>query len=387
MDNDLSRRRLVMGMVGFPTLASTGLLMGCDSIASTIKIGAAQPLSGPLAPLGEDMLNGVKMAVDDLNKEGFRIKGKPVTLEVVSVDDKASADVGKTVAQELVNAGVSVVIGHLNSGVSIAAAPIYAAANIPQLSVCSNPKYNQLDLPTTFRIVANDVLQARAIGAFAIEQIHGRKFAVLDDGSTYGKGLANGAIEQLKKGKQEVQFALSLDDKKTDFSDIVPKIKSAGIDCLICILNDYQMQPLVDELVKSNYTELSILGADLLKTPLLLESSNKIKRIYATSNILEPQEFPAGRAWLERYQSIYKKAPAYGGHYSYDAVFVIAAAFRRAGSTDPQKLLPLLHKVDAFAPVTGSMKWTETGEQRYGVVGVYKATGSHWEPLMRSDAW
>ena len=113
------------------------------------------------------MHNGVKLAVDELNKQGFKIKGKPVTLEVVAVDDRANADTGKQVAQQLVDAGVVAVIGHLNSGVSIAAAPLYAEKNIAQLAISTNPKYTELGHATTFRLVANDTLQAKAIGSFA----------------------------------------------------------------------------------------------------------------------------------------------------------------------------------------------------------------------------
>ena len=71
-------------------LASTGtLLQGCDSAPSTIKIGVAQPLTGGLAALGQDLLNGVNLAVEELNREGVRVKGKAVRFEVIAVDDRA----------------------------------------------------------------------------------------------------------------------------------------------------------------------------------------------------------------------------------------------------------------------------------------------------------
>lgn len=75
-----------------------------------------------MGPLGQDLLNGVNLAVKELNRDGFMVDGKRVQLEVVSVDDKADAATGKqAVAQQLVDAGVVAVIGHPNSGVSIEA--------------------------------------------------------------------------------------------------------------------------------------------------------------------------------------------------------------------------------------------------------------------------
>ena len=75
-------------------LLALAALAGCDNTPSVVRIGVAQPMSGPLAALGQDMHNGVKLAVDELNKGGFKIKGKPVTLEIVAVDDRASVDTG-----------------------------------------------------------------------------------------------------------------------------------------------------------------------------------------------------------------------------------------------------------------------------------------------------
>ena len=105
MTTSLKRRHFTAGLALVP-LAASGLLVGCSNIPDTIKIGVAQPLSGPLAALGQDLLNGVNLAVSELNKNNFSIDGKRVTLEVVAVDDRADSATGKTVAQQLVDAGV-----------------------------------------------------------------------------------------------------------------------------------------------------------------------------------------------------------------------------------------------------------------------------------------
>ena len=160
----------VLSLATWTGLACALLLQGCDSPPATMKIGVAQPLTGNLAPLGQDLLNGVTLAVEEINKEGFKVNGHAVTLEIVAVDDRANADTGKEVARQLVDAGVVAVIGDLNSGVSIAAAPIYAAKSIAQMAISTNPKFTALGLPTTFRLVANDTMQAKAIGSYSASQ-------------------------------------------------------------------------------------------------------------------------------------------------------------------------------------------------------------------------
>lgn len=362
-------------------------LAGCDRPPDSIKIGVAQPLSGNLAPLGQDLLNGVKLAVAEINKEGLRIKGKVVPVEIVALDDKADAAVGKTVAQQLVDAGVVAVIGHLNSGVSIAAAPIYAEKGIAQLAISTNPKFTQMGLDTTFRLVANDTLQAKAIGSFAANQLSATRFAVVDDGTTYGKGLGDGATEQLKLAKKEILIRQSFDNKTLVFDELVAKLKQSDVEVLVTTLNDFQMLPLIEGLKKVGYTKISILSGDTLKTTAMLKASDVLKGLYTASPILDAQEFSAGRVFLSKYQSAYQIAPAYGGHYTYDAMYVLAEAIRQANSANPKKITETLRKIDGYAPVTGSMRWDETGEQRYGAVGMYSARKGAWELQMRSDRW
>src|SRR3989344_3034245 len=341
MNKHIDRRRISAGLA-LTTVAVSALLVltGCSKVPDTIKIGVAQPLSGPLGALGQDLLNGVNLAVAELNKGGYTVDGKRVTLEVVSVDDKADAATGKTVAQQLVDSGVVAVIGHLNSGVSIETAPIYAAKDIAQIAISTNPKFTQLGFPTTFRMVANDTLQARAIGSFAATQLGAARYAALDDGTPYGKGLADGAAEQLKAEKKEVVVRKSFDDKTVAFDELAGELK-AGM----------------------------------------------VEGVYATSPVLEAKEFTTGKPFLEKYIEAYKKPPAYGGHYSYDSTYVLSAAIQKAKSADPKAITKAMHSINGYAPVIGTMTWDDKGEQRYGAVGVYELRSGSWELRMRSDRW
>lgn len=380
-------RRSTLRLLSASAVASSGLLAGCDSTPAVIKIGVAQPLSGNLAALGQDLLNGVNLAAEEINKEGYKVNGKTVTFEIVAVDDKANAETGKAVAQQLVDAGVVAVIGHLNSGVSIAAAPIYAGRNIAQLAISTNPKFTQLGLDTTFRLVANDTLQAKAIGSYSASQIAGTRYALQDDSTTYGKELAEGAEVQLKLAKKEIVLKQSFDDKTVDFDAFAAKLKAENVQVLVTTVSDFQVVALIEALKKIDYTGITILGADTAKTPDMLKGGGGMKGLFVTSPILEAREFTAGAAFLDKYRAKFKKDPAYAGHYTYDAMHVLAAAIRRAESSKAADITAMLKKLDGYAPVTGSMKWDDKGEQRYGVIGVYSGKGGLWESQMRSDNW
>ena len=386
MTQDLNRRQFSAGLALAPFVAG-GLLAGCNRMPDLFRIGVAQPLSGPIAALGQDLLNGVTLAVRELNEAGFSVDGKRIALEIVSVDDKSDAAVGKQVAQQLVDGGIVAVIGHLNSGVSIAAAPIYAGKGIAQIAISTNPKYTELGFPTTLRMVANDTLQAAALATFSAEQLGGKRYAALDDGTPYGKDLAAGAIKRLEEVKKSVVVRQSYDDKTVAFDELAAKLKAENVDVIVSALNDFQVLALLQSLKKINYTSVRLLGSDTAKTTDMQKGAGIIDGIYATSPILEAKEFTAGPQFLEKYGKAFGKPPAYGGHYTYDSMYVLSQALQLAKSAKPEDITSALHKINGYAPVSGTMKWDDIGEQRYAAVGVYELRRGNWELRMRSDRW
>ena len=96
-----------------------------------VRIGHVAPLTGGIAHLGKDNENGARLAVDEANEAKVQIGGQAVRFTLVAEDDQADPKVGTTVAQKLVDAKVVGVGGHLNSGTSIPASPIYNQAGIP----------------------------------------------------------------------------------------------------------------------------------------------------------------------------------------------------------------------------------------------------------------
>lgn len=372
--------------LGLMVLLGLAALAGCQpGVPDTVKIGVAQPLSGPLKELGQDMVDGTQMAIDDINKEGLKIDGKLVKLELVKADDKADAKAGEAAAKQLIEAGVVAVIGHLNSGVSMAAAPIYAEKSIPQLAISTKPEYTQMGHATTLRLVASDALQSKAMGSIANGLPGEHVYAVVDDNTPYGKGLVEAAAAQLK-GKT-IGVRASLDDKTTDFSALIPQLKEKKVSVFLTTLADFQIVALADQLVAAGLKSMQIVGSDTIKTEGMLKVNPQIGTIYATSPIIGASEFTGGKPFLEKFRSRFKHEPIYAAHYAYDAVYVLSAAIKQAKSVEGAKLVPALKSVDALAPVTSTMRFGADGEQRYGSVSVYQLNRGQWFLLTRSDVW
>lgn len=306
--------------------------------------------------------------------------------QIVAVDDQSNGGVGEQVARHLVEQGVVAVIGHLNSGVSIRAAPIYAAKNIPQLAISTQPKYTQLGFPTTFRLVASDTIQARAMGSYAATMLSASAYAVVDDDSSYGKALANLAQESLKAKGRTVSMRRSLDDKTTEFGVLIKELKASPVEVIVTTLSDFQVIALVKQLADAGLNNIKIVGGDLIKTDKLLAHKLPLE-VFATSPVLEPMEFYRGKKFVDAFSAAYGNAPVYGSHYSYDAMYLLSGAMQRTNSIDGKVLTQKLRDLDFMAPVTNVMKFGPDGEQLYGSVGVYRPREGRWEPLINSDRW
>ncbi len=365
------------------------LVGGCNRAPDAVKIGVGQPLSGGSMREGQDLLNGAQLAVEEINAAGgLRLGSNRVRLELVAQDDKSNAEGGVAAAKALVDADVTVAIGHLSSGISIAAAPIYAKAGIPQLAISTKASYTQLNLPTTLRLVANDDLQARAMAEYSANLPGAQKFAVVDDASAYGRGLGDAAAAGLATRGKSVLLRQSLDRTTVDFTKTVAEIGKAGVDVVVVVLNDFQVRALVEQLAKAGLTQLRILGGDGIKTDQLYPVVRMVRAIYSTSPILEPREFSTnGALFLSRFRARFKSEPVYAAHYTYDAVYLVADAMTRNGNAEKGALLDRLKSFDGNAPVTGHMRFGADGEQRYGAIAVYELRPDQWAPLMSSDRW
>lgn len=370
-----------------PLIVGSPALTGCDTWPREIKIGVAQPLSGPLAEQGNDMLNGAKLAAQEINASQLKVRGRPLVFRILQADDQAREEVGVQAAHMLVKAGVVAVIGHLNSGVSMAAAPVYASQSVPQLAISTKPEYTQMGLATTFRLVANDVLQAQALASFVARLPQRQNYALVDDGTAYGKSLADNVQAELTRRQQKPRLRQSLDDTRIDFRALIVAMINANVDTLVTTLADFQVQALIDQTPETYRPQLTIVGSDNIKTRSLPSGVRGLRDLYATSAVVEAREFPAGKAFLSRFHSEFGSDPVDGAHYAYDAVYVLQAAISRSGSLDGATLTQTLKRIDANAPVTQNLRFTETGEQRYGTISVYKARDGIWDAVERGDVW
>jgi branched-chain amino acid transport system substrate-binding protein len=155
--------------------------------APPLKLGVIGPFTGPSSDFGVQMLQGVQLAVEEINAVGGYL-GRH--LELVVKDDQANPDIGLKGAQELVAAGVSATIGFCNTGVAQKALETFQTAKLPLIIPCSTgtPLTAKYPAPESyiFRTSARDAIQAPFVVDYIVKQGWTR-VAIFADTTGYGE--------------------------------------------------------------------------------------------------------------------------------------------------------------------------------------------------------
>jgi branched-chain amino acid transport system substrate-binding protein len=162
-----------------------------------LRIGLIGPFTGASADFGLPMLNGAKLAVDEINSAGGYL-GRP--LELVIKDDTATPDVGLERSKELVNDGVSATIGFCNTGVALKSLEVFQTAKVPLIVPCATGSPITAKYPAVesyiFRTSARDAIQA----PFMVDDIVSRgwsKVAIFADTTGYGEAGLQDVVKAL----------------------------------------------------------------------------------------------------------------------------------------------------------------------------------------------
>ncbi len=368
------------------SLFVAGTLSGCGKKAETegdvtvIKIGSVSPLTGPQAHIGKDNENGARLAVDEINAQGLTLGGKKIKLELLGEDDQADPKTATIVAQKLVDQGVKAVIGHLNSGTTIPASKYYHDAGIPQISPSATAvAYTAQGYKTAYRVMANDEQQGKALGQYAATKMGAKRIAVVDDRTAYGQGLADEFEKAAKAAGAEIVAREFTNDRATDFTAILTSIKGKTPDLVFFGGMDPQGGPMAQQMKRLGL-KATLLGGDGLQNVNFIKLAGAdAEGVTAYSPGLPLEAMPGGPAFKQKFESKYGVIQVYAP-YAYDAVQVLAAAMKKADSTEPAKLLAALPATD-IQGVTGQVRFDAKGDTLGGAVTLYVVKNGKWEVL------
>jgi len=344
---------------------------GIASADETVKIGHVAPLTGGIAHLGKDNENGARLAIEEINKKGLVIGGQKITLELDPQDDAGDPRQATQVAQKLVDDKVVAVVGHLNSGTTIPASKIYSDAGITQISPsATNPAYTQQGFKTAYRVVATDAEQGPALATYASQTLKAKKVAVVDDSTAYGQGLADEFAKKAKALGMTVVSRDATNDKAVDFRAILTKIKSERPDVIMYGGMDATGGPFANQ-ARQLAISAKILAGDGVCTEKLSDlAGDATQNIVCSQAGMALEKMPGGAAFAKRYQARFGQPIQIYAPFTYDAVYIIVDAMKRANSTDKAKILAEMPSTD-YKGVLGTTQFTSNGDVKNPVISLY----------------
>ena len=339
-----------------------------------VKIGHVAPMSGAQAHYGKDNENGVRMAIEDLNKQGVTIGGKKVKFEIQAEDDAADPKQGTAAAQKLCDAKVAGVVGHLNSGTTIPASKVYNDCGIPHVTgAATNPDLTKPGYKTTYRILANDNALGAGLALYAADTLKLKKVAIIDDRTAYGQGVA--AVFKKTAESQGLQIVDSqfTTDKATDFMAILTSIKSKAPDAIFYGGMDAQGGAMLRQLEQLGMSNVKFFGGDGICTAEIAKiaaGAKTLGNVVCAEGGASLAKMPGGTAWKKRYDEKYPNQFQVYSPYTYDATFVLVDAMKRANSTDPKVYTAKLPETN-FKGVTTTIAFEPNGELKNPAITLY----------------
>jgi branched-chain amino acid transport system substrate-binding protein len=324
-----------------------------------VKLAVAGPVTGANAAFGAQLTQGVQQAAEDINKAGG-ILGQKIQVEVV--DDVSDPKQGVSVANKLVGDGVKFVVGHFNSGVTMPASDVYAENGILFITPsATNPKITDRKLWDAFRTCGRDDQQGMVWAELARDKLKGKKIAVIHDKTTYGKGLADAALDNMHKfGVKEVLYE-GVNTGEKDYSAIVSKIKDSGADYLMWGGLHTEGGLILRQMRDQGMNTIMISGDGITDTEFAAIGGPGVEGTLMTFGP-EPRNNPNAKEAVDSFKAKGFDPQGYT-LYSYAAVQIMKQAAEKANSLDPKKVAEVMHSGMPFHTVIGDISYDKKGDR------------------------
>ena len=339
-------------------LAAAAMAFAAGAAQAQITIATVGPMTGQYATFGSQMKAGGNQAVADINKAGG-VLGKQLKIEIG--DDACDPRQAVSVANQMASRGVEFVDGHFCSGSSIPASKVYADEGVLQISPAStNPAYTDEGGWNTFRVCGRDDQQGEVAGKFLAKEFKGKKVAILNDNTAYGKGLAT----ETKKFMNEAGLKEAMDATYTpgekDYSSLVSRMKQADIK--VIYIGGYHTETgLIARQAKEQGMDVTIVGGDALASTEFWQIAGPAGEGTIMTFPSDPRQRPQAAQVVAEFKKNNFEPEGYT-LYTYAAIQTWAAGVNKAGTTDPRKVAAALKELKDIPTVLGPITFNKKGD-------------------------
>jgi len=359
----------VMVLMTALVLAGTGWVQAGE----TLKIGATYPTSGGVAELASYTIEGIKMAVDEINaKGGVSLAGKNMPIELFLYDSKCDPTTGVANAEKMITRDQVVAItGDFCSTVTLAQKEVANRAKVILLTpIAVAPKITEPGYPFIFRTCNTIDMYAAPVVEFMSSKLpQVKSIAILAVTDDYGRSAVNVYTPLLAKANVKLVGTEYFKRGDTDFYTQITKLMGLKPDAMYLVTNeDAQNISLLKQLKELGYKGI-LFGASTYNTDNMIKLGGKelLEGLYMEGPVFElVKDTPPVKEWLARYQKKYGRD---GNNFSilgYQSIEVFAETFKQAGTvTDKEKIRQTLAKINlsqAMIGFSGEPNFDENGQ-------------------------
>jgi branched-chain amino acid transport system substrate-binding protein len=404
----MSRRRIVVTaaiMAGALALSACGTNReeggaggdaaagGCDTSKGTLTIGLIAPLSGDLSALGLGMRNSADLAIDQAN-ENCTVPGYELALQ--AEDDQGLPQIASQAATRLASSeNVVGVIGTLNSSTAQTVQPILSQAGIPMISPANtNPTLTQGEnyatakerpYDTYFRVATTDAVQGPFAADYLVNTVGITQIAVIDDGKTYGAGLAAAFAAEAQRLGATIVSQQRVGEQDTDFSGVIAAIRPSNPQA-VYYGGEYPVAAPLSRQLADQGLAVPLMGGDAVINAEYVPLGGRVGD-YGTSVGAPVEELESARQFVTDYEGANYSEPfeTYGA-LTYDATnIVIGATATGVGTGDfsAETLPAIVEAIQAtnIEGAAGPVSFDEFGDTTNKLLTVYQVEGDAFVPL------
>ncbi|KRQ11258.1 MULTISPECIES: branched-chain amino acid ABC transporter substrate-binding protein [Bradyrhizobium] len=355
------------------SLKLIGLAFGASVALSTaafaddLTIAVAGPMTGTESAFGRQMKNGADLAVADLNAAGG-VAGKKLVLD--AEDDACDPKQARSVAEKIAGAKIPFVAGHFCSSSSIPASEAYADGNVLQITPAStNPLFTERKLWNVARVCGRDDQQGLIAAQYIAKNFKGKNVAILNDKTTYGKGLADETKKALNKAGITEKLNESYNKGDKDFNAIVSRLKKENID-LVYVGGYHQEAGLILRQMRDQGMKTVLMSGDALADKEYASITGPAGEGTLFTFGPDPRNKPSAKKIVEAFKAKGIDPEGYT-LYTYAAMQVWSQAVKKAGTTDAKKVMETI-KAGKWDTVLGPLEYDAKGDIKQIDYVVYK---------------
>jgi branched-chain amino acid transport system substrate-binding protein len=325
--------------------------------AQDVTVAVNGPMTGSEAVFGGQLKNGAELAVADINAAGG-VLGKKLKLEVG--DDQCDPKQARSIAEKTAAAKIPFVAGHYCSSSSIPASEAYAEGNVLQITPAStNPLFTERGLWNVFRVCGRDDQQGAVAGAYLAKTYKGKNIAILNDKSTYGKGLADETRKALNKAgvKEKMYESYTKGDK--DFNALVSRMKQQNID--VVYIGGYQQEAgLILRQMRDQGMKTVLMAGDALADKEFAAITGTLGEGSLMTFGPDPRKRATAKDIVAKFKSKGIDPEGYT-LYTYAAFQIWKQAVEKAGTFDPKKVAETI-RAGKWNTVLGPISYDKKGD-------------------------